>query len=63
MTVHADVIDLIEIVLDAQSFESWDELIDISGHSDAYREELERAAIRSGFDEAVLTGRGLVRGC
>lgn len=62
MTARPSVRELITIVLDADSFESWDEPIDISGHSEPYRRELEAAAARSGFDESVLTGRGLMRG-
>ena len=58
LTVH----ELIGVVLDDDTFESWDKPIDISGHPEKYRLELEAAAERSGFDEAVLTGRGLMRG-
>ncbi len=53
---------LIDLVLDDGSFESWDQPIDISGHSDGYQAELRAAAERAGTDESVLTGRGLVRG-
>src|ERR687889_256556 len=38
------------------------ELIDPSGQSPEYRAVLEAAAARSGVDESVLTGRGLVHG-
>ncbi|GAA2740938.1 carboxyl transferase domain-containing protein [Terrabacter aerolatus] len=54
--------ELLDLVLDAGSFESWDEPIDISGQPEAYRLQLEAAAARAGTDESVLTGRGLVRG-
>ncbi|MCD4524536.1 acetyl-CoA carboxylase carboxyltransferase subunit alpha/beta [Nocardioides sp. cx-173] len=54
--------DLLDLVLDDGSFESWDSPIDISQQPEAYRRELAAAAERSGADEAVLTGRGLVRG-
>ena len=53
---------LIDLVLDDGSFESWDSPVDVSGHSEAYQEELRRASERAGTDESVLTGRGLVRG-
>ena len=53
---------LIDLVLDDGSFESWDQPIDISGHSEGYQSELRAAAERAGTDESVLTGRGLVRG-
>jgi acetyl-CoA carboxylase beta subunit len=54
--------ELIELVLDEGTFESWDTAIDISGHSEAYRAELRAAAERAGTDESVVTGRGVVRG-
>jgi acetyl-CoA carboxylase carboxyl transferase subunit beta len=54
--------ELLDLVLDARSFESWDEPIDISGQPEDYRRQLEAAAARAGTDESVLTGRGLVRG-
>lgn len=53
---------LIEHVLDPGSFESWDQPVDVSGHSEAYQDELRAAAEKAGTDESVLTGRGLVRG-
>ena len=58
LTAHA----LLDLVLDEDSFESWDEPVDISGHPAKYRAELEAAATRSGVDESVITGRGLLRG-
>ncbi|KQY58379.1 acetyl-CoA carboxyl transferase [Aeromicrobium sp. Root495] len=54
--------DLVELVLDHGSFASWDEPIDLSQHSDAYRTTLEKAAERAGTDESVITGRGTVNG-
>jgi acetyl-CoA carboxylase carboxyl transferase subunit beta len=54
--------ELVELVLDAGSYESWDEPVDISGHPEAYRAELRAAAEKAGTDESVLTGRGTVRG-
>ncbi|MGE9809039.1 carboxyl transferase domain-containing protein [Janibacter sp. G1551] len=53
---------LIETVIDAGTFVSWDEPIDLSGVPEDYRAALERAALRSGTDEAVVTGRGAIRG-
>ncbi len=53
---------LIDLVLDDGSFESWDEPVDITGHSETYQAELRAASERAGADESVLTGRGLVRG-
>jgi acetyl-CoA carboxylase beta subunit len=54
--------DLLDLVLDADSFESWDEPVDVSAHSEAYQAELRAAAEKAGTDESVLTGRGLVHG-
>ncbi|GAA1525825.1 carboxyl transferase domain-containing protein [Kribbella lupini] len=62
MSARPSARELIEVVLDPGSFESWDEPADLSGHSPAYLEQLEAAAKRSGADESVLTGRGLMRG-
>ncbi|WP_341927557.1 carboxyl transferase domain-containing protein [Nocardioides psychrotolerans] len=54
--------DLLDLVLDDDSFTSWDTPIDISGHPEHYRRELEAAAAKAGTDESVLTGRGRVHG-
>ncbi len=54
--------ELVDLVLDEGSYESWDLPIDISGHSEEYQAELRAAAERAGTDESVLTGRGTVRG-
>lgn len=54
--------ELIEVVLDPGSFHSWDETADLSGHSPDYLKQLAAAAEKSGADESVLTGRGLMRG-
>jgi acetyl-CoA carboxylase carboxyl transferase subunit beta len=59
---HLTAHGLLDLVLDPGSFESWDEPIDVSGLDPAYRAELDAAAQRSGTDESVLTGRGLMRG-
>ncbi|EOM77818.1 acetyl-CoA carboxyl transferase [Rhodococcus rhodnii] len=54
--------DIIDLVVDAGSFESWDEPpLDVNP-SPAYRDALGRAQDRSGVDEAVVTGEGTVRG-
>lgn len=54
--------ELIELVLDQGSFESWDEPIDISDLDPTYRAELQAAAARAGTDESIVTGRALVHG-
>ncbi len=58
LTAH----ELLDLVLDDGSFESWDVPIDRADISDQYRHDLEAAAARSGTDESILTGRGLMRG-
>ncbi|WGX97580.1 carboxyl transferase domain-containing protein [Nocardioides sp. L-11A] len=54
--------ELIDLVLDEGSYESWDVPVDIGGHDEAYQAELRAAAEKAGTDESVLTGRGTVRG-
>lgn len=54
--------ELIDLVLDAGTYESWDSPVDISGHPEAYQTALRAAADKAGTDESVLTGRGHVRG-
>jgi acetyl-CoA carboxylase carboxyl transferase subunit beta len=54
--------ELLDLVLDERSFVSWDQPIDISEHSEAYRVELEAARLKAGTDESVITGRGTVHG-
>ncbi|GAA1614211.1 carboxyl transferase domain-containing protein [Kribbella sancticallisti] len=51
--------ELIEVVLDPGSFESWDRPVE---PDPSYREQLEAATARAGTDESVLTGRGLMHG-
>jgi acetyl-CoA carboxylase beta subunit len=59
---HWTAQELLDLVLDADSFESWDEPIDISDAPPDYRAALEGAREKAGTDESVLTGRGLVHG-
>jgi acetyl-CoA carboxylase carboxyl transferase subunit beta len=54
--------ELLDLVLDEGSFESWDQPIDISDAPPDYRAELEAARAKAGTDESVLTGRGRVHG-
>lgn len=54
--------ELVELVLDEGTFESWDEPIDIARHSETYQAELRAAAEKAGTDESVVTGYGVVRG-
>jgi acetyl-CoA carboxylase carboxyl transferase subunit beta len=54
--------EILQLVLDERSFESWDEPIDRSQLEEGYRGVLAAAEEKSGVDESVLTGRGLVCG-
>ena len=54
--------DRLHLVLDADTFSTWDLPIDVSGLSEQYVDELAAASARSGVDEAVLTGRGTIHG-
>ncbi len=54
--------ELIDLVLDEDSWTSWDTAPDRSGISEEYAAELAAAQDRSGADESVLTGEGLMRG-
>lgn len=58
LTAH----DLIGLVLDAGSWESWDVPPAYGPISEQYAADLLAARERSGVDEAVLTGEGRVRG-
>jgi acetyl-CoA carboxylase carboxyl transferase subunit beta len=53
---------LIDLVLDEGSWTSWDEPPDRSGVGEDYAATLARAQERSGVDESVITGEGLMRG-
>ncbi|GMA96206.1 hypothetical protein GCM10025881_30300 [Pseudolysinimonas kribbensis] len=55
--------ELLHLVLDADSFVSWDvPVADPVDAVPAYRASLARARERTGLDEAVLTGRGTIGG-
>ncbi len=62
MTRRWHALELLDLVLDAGSFVSWDSPVDQGEVSAAYAAQLERAQERSGVDESVVTGRGRVRG-
>lgn len=59
---RTSVRELLDAVLDADSFTSWDEPIDIESHPADYQVSLRAAAERAGTDESIITGRGQVRG-
>ena len=54
--------DLIDAVTDRGTYQSWDVPADRRGCPPDYRAELERAGLRAGTDEAVLTGEGRIGG-
>jgi acyl-CoA carboxylase subunit beta len=54
--------DLIELVFDAGSWESWDVPPDQGSPSEDYAAELAAAAEKSGVDESVVTGHARMRG-
>ncbi|WP_342024348.1 carboxyl transferase domain-containing protein [Arthrobacter citreus] len=53
---------LLDLVVDPGSFRSWDSPVAYAAHSDAYEADLAAAREKTGEDESVLTGEGLVRG-
>ena len=53
---------LLELVVDPGSYRSWDTPVTYTVHSEAYERDLEAARRKTGEDESVLTGEGLVRG-
>ncbi len=56
-----DARELIATVLEAGSFRSWDAPVALRGDA-VYRAELEAARAKTGVDESVLTGEGVVGG-
>lgn len=57
-----DARSLLDLVVDPGSFVSWDAPVAYTEHSAGYEAELLAAREKSGVDESVLTGEGLVRG-
>ncbi|MBD8868172.1 carboxyl transferase domain-containing protein [Nocardioides donggukensis] len=62
MTDRLSAADLIDLVLDEGSWTSWDVPPRRTGISPEYAAELAAAEARSGVDESVLSGEGLMRG-
>ena len=54
--------ELIDLVLDEGSWRSWDTPPEYGPLSESYAAELAAAREKTGLDEAVLTGEGLMRG-
>jgi acetyl-CoA carboxylase beta subunit/acetyl-CoA carboxylase alpha subunit len=59
---HLRAAELIDAVVDQDSFVSWDTPPHQPALSEEYARDLARARERSGTDESVLTGTGLIRG-
>ena len=57
-----DATALIAAVLDPGSYRSWDTPVVDPDPSPEYRQELAAAREKTGVDESVLTGEGLIRG-
>lgn len=62
MTERISASDLIRLVLDEDSWQSWDAPPQYAEVDDSYAADLARARERSGVDESVLTGEGRMRG-
>ncbi|WP_027500925.1 acetyl-coenzyme A carboxylase carboxyl transferase subunits beta/alpha [Rhodococcus sp. UNC363MFTsu5.1] len=62
MTVRLSAQQILDLVLDAGSFEPWDRPpVPVEANS-SYRADLDAAAAKTGLDESVITGVGTVRG-
>ncbi|MFF2346727.1 carboxyl transferase domain-containing protein [Pseudarthrobacter sp. NPDC058119] len=59
---HMNATELLEAVVDPGSFVSWDTEPEQPALSDEYARDLAKARERSGADESVITGAGLIRG-
>lgn len=59
---HLNAVELIDTVLDPGSFRSWDTPAEQPVADGKYQQELDAAARKSGTDESILTGEGLIRG-
>jgi acyl-CoA carboxylase subunit beta len=62
MSQRVSALDLIDLVLDEGSFRSWDTPPVRGPISESYAAELARAQERTGLDESVVSGEGLMRG-
>lgn len=59
---HLTATELLDAVVDQGSFVSWDTEPEQPDVSDEYARDLAKARERSGADESVVTGAGLIRG-
>ncbi|PRA10457.1 acetyl-CoA carboxyl transferase [Arthrobacter sp. MYb211] len=61
-TARLGAAELLGIVLDEGSFESWDSTPHQPELSESYAADLDAARLKSGADESVLTGKGMIQG-
>ena len=59
---HLTARELFELVCDRGTFRGWDSPVPDAPRSAAYAADLDRARARTGADESVLTGEGLIHG-
>jgi acyl-CoA carboxylase subunit beta len=59
---HLTARELIELVCDRGTFRSWDDPIPAAPRAADYQADLDRARAKTGVDESVLTGEGLIHG-
>lgn len=59
---HLNATEFIETALDPGSFIGWDHPVVDPDPDQVYRQELAKARERSGVDESILAGEGLIRG-
>lgn len=62
MTTRLTSSDLVDLVIDAGTWRSWDTPPERGAIAEGYAAELAAAAEKAGTDESVVTGEGLVRG-
>ena len=62
MRTRLTATELIDLVLDDGSFDSWDTTPVQGSISPEYAAELQAASAKTGLDESVITGEGLMRG-
>ncbi|MFI9101665.1 carboxyl transferase domain-containing protein [Streptomyces fildesensis] len=55
-------LQLIEAAVDAGSWRRWDEAVTVLPEAAEYRADVEKARLRTGLDESVVTGEGRIRG-
>ncbi|MEU3462340.1 carboxyl transferase domain-containing protein [Streptomyces sp. NPDC006733] len=61
-TSRPAVLQVIEAAVDAGSWRRWDEPVTVLPEAAEYRADVEKARLRTGLDESVVTGEGRIRG-